>query len=474
MTMCAECGTDNDRGTDFCRKCHNYLGWDRTSARPAPLDPTTETPIEGKRRKLFGGGDDPTAPAPPPPAPPAPGFGPPPAAAPPRPPAAPPQGFGPPPAAPPPPPAGPPQGFGPPPANRGSETVAIGRDAVAGLAGAPAAPGAPPAPAAPPGPGGGLRREIESTLDGMAVGPTPDALSGRPAQRPPPSRPQPPAARGLPGVVPGVGPMAAPGVAYTPGGLAVDAASGHTCPHCTTVNEPNRHYCRRCGMQLVLNVAPKEPWWKFWARFRKSGPLTDSESGAGDRGGMDRARNFFLALSSFTKFAVIAIVLIGLVLAVGPERKTAIRGLGSLRRQVFPKAAFVDANPAEPGSKNALDGTKATVFSAGHPAPVQLIAKFAKPVELFKVGVANGFSNKVGFRQHSRVTRLRFTVVTGTKKKHKYAKTFQLSSDPGFQTFTFTPKGKVSVVYVEAVSCTPAASDHRFCDMREVEFFRRG
>lgn len=456
MSQCPECGAENDAGADFCRKCSTYLGWEK----PPPSGPMASVRRtlrrSGRAKKEGTERRRPARPLP------MPGAG------------------------------DPPRSEPQPPSNK-TVAVPLSPDELRQRLAGHSPDSAPPMDVvAPVTPDGGVeddRRPSEHDGSSHAPETVEDAaetdaheqtrarrLAGRPVERPPVQGARPASWSDQPAVEP------SPARTSSRAGIRrktarapwVDKPGEHMCVECNTSNPDTRRFCRRCGASLVdipdLEPAPT-PWWKFWVRFR-SDPAGRHDPDKLEQGGMERFGSVFQALSSFTK-SLLAVVLVGgLVLAAFNWGDVSKAG-GDMKRRLFPKPQYVPIfglRDKHDTTGMLVDLNKSNSWSSSKKSDTFYIP-FDSPVELYKMGVLLGVSSdEQKFRAGSRPRHLKLTAVRAGGNLYKEV---PLKNSSGFQTFSFSTKGKITAITGEASGCIEPTQGDKYCSIREIEFFRK-
>jgi hypothetical protein len=305
-----------------------------------------------------------------------------------------------------------------------------------------------------------------------AAGPRPPAV---PVERAGPSPTEPPPHRQPEAVKPGAAaPRVAPAV--TPSQPAGIRPGDVVCPNCGSGNEPQRRFCRRCGVSLVQAapppVAARVPWWR-----RLFAPRPERVATAGERPARGRSGGVGRALRK------IGAVLLGVavVAVVGPWRGAVGDRVSSTVRSVrrAVSSSYVPARPTAVvassaldghGAEAAIDGVSTSAWSEDTPGDgdgQQLTFTFGAPVDIDRVGITPGASTvPADFLAQPRPREVRLTFPDGSFAD------LTLKDEPGFQTQSVKAR-RVDTVVLEVRSVYPSATDGHDGSVAEVEFFAK-
>lgn len=271
------------------------------------------------------------------------------------------------------------------------------------------------------------------------------------------------------------------------------------CSSCGTPNDPSRHYCRSCGSQLAAgSVAPTRrlPWWRrLFRRTPKAAvvlPAGARPSGTGSRrrgstvGGGAVNSVAHVARRFFQVIAVLAALGIAVV-AIGPWRshaKSTVRGwIDDARRVVQPHYVAITPDrisastslKAAPAA-NAFDGVTETFWAEaahGQGAGQKLTVRFAKPVDIARIGVLDGDQSKpqaFATRPVPSALSLVFYDANGAVVGRKRV---SLEQTPKFQRKSAGANG-VSRLVITILSTYPAEKgDRTSASIAEIELFRK-
>jgi ribosomal protein L40E len=269
-------------------------------------------------------------------------------------------------------------------------------------------------------------------------------------------------------------PVRRPVVAPEPGELI--------CDQCGTGNRAEANFCRRCGASLAqARVAARPPWWRRLLDGRRR-TYVAGERRRGSRAvaktGMQKARRGVFEVSRA----------LGLLALVGIVSVAAVRGDAVNRAReeahdlrvilfphyepVVPASATATSHLPGHGPLNAFDGNLATSWAEGVPGDgrgQKLVAHFGREVDIARVGITLGDSNKptqfanllVPHRLRLRLFDRRGTLVAG--------KVLFLNQKPDFQRFSIDASNATRAV-ITILQDFPSRGRHA-TSITEVEYF---
>ncbi|MQA85088.1 MAG: zinc-ribbon domain-containing protein [Streptosporangiales bacterium] len=464
VSVCPDCGNENEDGRSFCQSCGTFLKWTGESgetagptAGPKPTKPTKPAPKVARSAKPSSSAKPAqtaaATPAAPPPAEAAPTAGPPPpaphpaAAYPPAPHPPPYPAMVPPPAAAPyPPPPGPPPAGPPPSPPTGTPEAAAPKERRKRASVLVAKAGSPKKTKPP-----------KEAPDAAAAGSTTGSPEAEQASAPAPVPPGPPQrrrrkARAAP---------APPKEKAPPGSLY--------CGECGLWNSPDRQFCRQCGTSLAEAPVASTPWWRrLFSRRRRAAP-------AGTRPRRPRATG--RAVGRTFRLLVLGAGVAGVFVLLGPMRDEAMSGARGLWNQLDPREAPVQAVEASASSQlgdhraeAAIDLKKGTSWAEdarGSGKGESIRVRFASEVRLTRLIVTPGIStDPERYLAQPRPRDVLVTVSSGGRPQ-----LLRLEDKPGaFQAFSLDADD-VRWVELEIRSVYPAQGGKgNDCAIDEIEF----
>ena len=236
---------------------------------------------------------------------------------------------------------------------------------------------------------------------------------GQPAARPPvarpPERPRPRETR-----------PAAPVRRFKPGDLI--------CGQCGSGNDPQRRFCRTCGVSLATATVVRTPWYRRIFRSRRRTYAAGERPGgmaAGDDG--ESAARGGSPVGTILRVLFVVIFLAGLAgYALLPAIRSGVNGAVSgvvdqVRRVVAPELTAANPIAAEATTSvagyepiNAIDGVSNTHWAADLTVVPQpsLTLTFERPVDLEQVLITSGASDN--YEAQPRPRDVRFTFSDGS------------------------------------------------------------
>jgi ribosomal protein L40E len=286
-----------------------------------------------------------------------------------------------------------------------------------------------------------------------AVAPQPSAIP--PARAPQAVAPAPEKPRQAPKV------DTATGQRFKPGDLI--------CGQCGAGNNPDRHFCQRCGASLSMAVAVKTPWYRKLFPARR--PVA-----AGDRSAVKVSTGPSPAAGLLRWVAVGVVVLLLLAYAVVPGVRTKVNdSVGSAytaaRRHfspvydaVRPVSATASSEVATHPARLTIDLLKPTYWAANVAADKQPVLKlsFASPVDLDRILITSGAAQDYATLARPDSVKLVFS--------DKSTTTLTIQDDPNPQAFDISAK-QVTYVEIQILSVYPSAQSTDVA-INEVEFFK--
>jgi ribosomal protein L40E len=331
---------------------------------------------------------------------------------------------------------------------------------VAAIATSPTPPSAPAFPSAasqaavanpPSSPGPTVSQASPAPF--AAVAPQPPAVP--PARAPQAVAPAPEKPRQAPKI------DTATGQRFKPGDLI--------CGQCGAGNNPERHFCQRCGASLTMAVAVKTPW------YRKLFPARQATA-AGDRSAVKISTGPSPAAGFLRWVALGVVVLLLLAYAVVPGVRTKVNdSVGSTytaaRRHfspvydpVRPVSVTASSEVATHPARLTIDLLKPTYWAANVAADKQPFLKlsFASPVDLDRILITSGAAQDFANLARPNSVKLVFS--------DKSTTTLTLQDDLNPQAFDISAK-HVTYVEIHILSVYPSAQSTDVA-INEVEFFK--
>ncbi len=247
---------------------------------------------------------------------------------------------------------------------------------------------------------------------------------------------------------------------YKPGDLI--------CGQCGTGNNPERHFCQRCGANLSAAVVVKTPWYRklFPAR---SAPIAGTRSKTAP---VERAWSAALfrviALGVIVAIALSYVVVAPLRDRVNATVKTAY---ASAHRHFAPTTTYVRASDAKASSQLSthparltIDLIKETYWAANTTTDKQpwIRLRFGSPVELDGLLITSGAANDFASLARPNEVQIVFSDKTSTR--------FALKDDPKPISYDVSARG-VTYVEIHILTVHPSAQSPDVA-INEVEFFK--
>jgi hypothetical protein len=264
-----------------------------------------------------------------------------------------------------------------------------------------------------------------------------------------------------------------------------------TCPVCRTPNNPDRHFCIRCGNPLHADApapldeapaeaAPRRRWWHRFLRRKAperpwSDPLTLVDAPIPGEAAKLMAGAKEPWKAKVARVGPVALAVLGILTVLGPMRRPIVRTLESARKvvipryeQIYPERAEATSSVPDHGPELAVDNAPNTHWSEGAPTlgtEEILYITFEDAVDLGRIGFYSGAQSKPqDFLSQPRPHEVVITY-DGVDPQ-----TIRLADKPAFQSFDVDAQNvrvvalRVSSVYVSPLGGTATS-------IGEVEFF---
>ncbi|WP_432052205.1 NADase-type glycan-binding domain-containing protein [Streptomyces xiamenensis] len=249
-------------------------------------------------------------------------------------------------------------------------------------------------------------------------------------------------------------------------GQEADTEGGVPCRWCGIHNRPDRHYCARCAMPMVVEQRDDErlPWWRR---------LLDSSSReapwAGDRPRLNRSFGHIMKWVALGLVAVLAIFLIVRI----PDGVQAARDHFAKRAPVYPDSVDASRSFQDHGPELAFDTRSNTWWGPGvsHAGEGEWIeARFTNPTDLLDMVITPGVSARAADLNESALPRLLEVTVTradGSEATHEVS----LDQGAGGQLRKLRAKEVVQIRFT--LVAAHGASQEKQVAIAEIEFFGR-